>query len=398
MRVFLSYSAEDRSLVEPVYLALRAQGHRVFFDRADLPPGDEYDVRIRRAIEKSQLFIFMLSPTSLEVGSYTLTELGIAQKTWEHPRGKLLPVVLRPIGLDQVPAYLKAITHLEPRGNMAAGVADAVHRIARAQWRARLKTMAMGAAAAGIVFAGAYAYWMNRAPKLEIAGKDGAPAVMIPSGGFMMGDDEESALREVYVSGFYIDKYEVTVARYAKFLKTTGGVRPPEHWHEASLDNAGELPVVGVDWHDADAYCRWAGKRLPTEAEWEKAARGSDGRKYPWGNDEPTSVRANFGKSADSPYKGGLVPVGGREIGRSPYGGHDLAGNASEWVADWFAKGFARGEVRNPKGPTDGISKVIRGGGWYDPPDRLKSTRRMYASPGNRADDVGFRCARDRDL
>ena len=137
MRVFLSYSAEDRKLVEPIYLALRAQRHSVFFDRGDLPPGEEFDVRIRRAIEKSQLFIFMLSPNSLDAGSYTLTELGIAQKTWEHPAGRLLPVVLRPIGFDQVPAYLKAITFLEPEGNMAAGVTDAVHRIALARWRSR---------------------------------------------------------------------------------------------------------------------------------------------------------------------------------------------------------------------------------------------------------------------
>jgi formylglycine-generating enzyme required for sulfatase activity len=257
--------------------------------------------------------------------------------------------------------------------------------------------MAMGAAAAGIVSAGAHTYWMNRAPKLEIAGKDGAPAVMIPTGGFMMGDDEESPLREVYVSGFYIDKYEVTVARYAKFLKTTGGVRPPEYWHEASHDNPAELPVVGVDWHDADAYCRWAGKRLPTEAEWEKAARGPDGRKYPWANDERTSARANFGKSAESPYKGGFFPsavaslVGARTV-RTISPAMLLIG----WrIGSPRASRAARSETR--RGPKDGIGKVIRGGGWYDPPDRLKSTRRMYASPGNRADDVGFRCARDID-
>ena len=94
MRVFLSYSSEDRKLVEPIYLSLRAQGHTVFFDRADLPPGEEYDARIREAIEKSQLFVFMLSPDSLKSGSYTLTELSIAQKTWEYPGGRLLPVVL----------------------------------------------------------------------------------------------------------------------------------------------------------------------------------------------------------------------------------------------------------------------------------------------------------------
>jgi hypothetical protein len=96
MRVFLSYSSSDRTLVEPIYLALRAQGHMVFFDRAELPAGEEYDARIRRAIEKSQLVLFMASPDSLDPGSYTLTELAIAQKTWGHPAGRVLPVILRP--------------------------------------------------------------------------------------------------------------------------------------------------------------------------------------------------------------------------------------------------------------------------------------------------------------
>src|SRR5688572_21281774 len=112
MRVFLSYSSRDRTLVEPIYLALRAQGHTVFFDRANLPAGEEYDVRIRRAIERSQLVLFMVSPDSLEPGSYTLTELGIAQKSWEHPAGKVLPVLLRPIPLEQIPPYLKSVTLL----------------------------------------------------------------------------------------------------------------------------------------------------------------------------------------------------------------------------------------------------------------------------------------------
>jgi formylglycine-generating enzyme required for sulfatase activity len=396
MRVFLSYSSEDRKLVEPIYLALRAQGHAVFFDRGDLPPGEEYDVRIRRAIEKSHLFIFMLSPTSLDAGSYTLTELAIAQKNWDHPSGRLLPVVLRPIHLDQAPAYLKAITLLQPEGNVTASVADAVHRIALARRRARLKKMALGVAAAAIALAGVYVYRMQQPAHPETAGKDGAPAVVIPAGSFTMGDDEDSPQREVYLDAFLLDKYEMTVARYAKFLESTGGVKPPEHWQEARLDSGGELPVIGVDWHDADAYCRWAGKRLPTDAEWEKAARGADGRRYPWGNDAPTPARANFGKSSSaSAYHKGLVRVGGREAGQSPYGVQDLAGNASEWVADWFAEGFRRRDVRNPKGPESGTGKVIRGGGWYDPADRLSSSRRMYASPINRANDVGFRCAAD---
>ena len=133
MRIFLSYAAQDRNLAEAVSLALRAQGHTVFFDRTDLPPGEEYDLRIRRGIEKSQLFVFLLSPDSVDAGSYTLTELGIAQRVWQHPTGKVLPIVIRPVPLELIPAYLKSVTLLEPEGNLPATIADAVHRIALAR-------------------------------------------------------------------------------------------------------------------------------------------------------------------------------------------------------------------------------------------------------------------------
>jgi formylglycine-generating enzyme required for sulfatase activity len=395
MKIFLSYASEDRELVERIYLVLRAQRHKVFFDRTDLPPGEEYDIRIRQAIEASHLVVFFVSPASLEAGSYTLTELHIAQQTWEHPAGRLLPVILRPIGFDRLPPYLKSVTILEPEGNVPAAVADAVHRIGLARHWVLLKKFAAGLAAAIVIGIAAYIYLANRQPSREARGKDGAPAVLIHAGNFTMGDGEEAPLREIYVDAFYLDKHEVTTSRYAKFLHATGSAKPPKGWEVVNLDGGGDLPVVGVDWRDADAYCRWAGKRLPTEAEWEKGARGTDGREYPWGNEEPTSARANFGKSAESPYKGGLSPAGSHEAGKSPYGAQDFAGNASEWVADWFAEGFERGDVRNPKGPQTGTGKVIRGGGWYDPADRIKSTKRYHARPTTRAEDIGFRCARD---
>ena len=146
MRVFLSYASEDRNQAEAIYLSLRGQGHTVFFDRTDLPPGEEYDARIRRAIERSQLLVFLVSPYSLDAGSYTLTELDIAHKTWEHPTGKVLPAVVRPTPLDLIPPYLKSVTLLETEGNLAATVADAVHRIALERRRAKLKAVAKGAA------------------------------------------------------------------------------------------------------------------------------------------------------------------------------------------------------------------------------------------------------------
>src|SRR5262245_7542412 len=206
MKVFLIYASEDRTQAEAIYLALRGQGHTVFFDRTDLPPGEEYDARIRRGIESSQLLVFLVSPYSLDAGSYTLTELDIARKTWEHPTGKVLPVVIRPTPLDRIPPYLKSVTLLETEGNIVATVAEAVHRIALAKRRAILKTVVKGAAMAGIACAGWYFYWTNRQPARETTGKDGAPAVIVPAGNFTMGDDEQSPLREIYLDAFYIDR------------------------------------------------------------------------------------------------------------------------------------------------------------------------------------------------
>ncbi|MGQ0696477.1 MAG: formylglycine-generating enzyme family protein, partial [Nitrospiraceae bacterium] len=173
----------------------------------------------------------------------------------------------------------------------------------------------------------------------KITGKDGAPMVLVPAGEFTMGsdngDEDESPIHRVYVNAFYIDKFEVTNGRFAKFVDAIQS-EPP--WGFADKDTPvtdANRPVRWVNWMDAMSYCLWAGKRLPTEAEWEKAARGTDGRLYPWGNDPPTSAHAVFGlKEGDAET---VSLIGNRMKGQSPYGAHDLAGNLYEWVTDWYA-------------------------------------------------------------
>ncbi|MDE3019958.1 MAG: SUMF1/EgtB/PvdO family nonheme iron enzyme, partial [Nitrospirota bacterium] len=184
-------------------------------------------------------------------------------------------------------------------------------------------------------------------------GQDGAPMVLVPAGEFTMGSnevDDEQPIHQVHLDAFYMDTFEVTTSRYAAFLKATQ-LAPPRRWEEARLPRDADRPVIGVTWFMADNYCRWAGKRLPTEAEWEKAARGTDGRAYPWGNEEPTNDRGNFGKPRWTGYDT-LAPVGSFKSGNSPYGIADMAGNVWEWVADWYAADYyASSPSKNPTGP-----------------------------------------------
>jgi sulfatase modifying factor 1 len=396
MRIFLSYASEDRASADAVRLALQGDGHDVFFDREDLPPGGEFHARIRRGIEESDLVIFLVSPKTLDAGSYTLTEISIAEKTWPTPDDRILPVLLERVKTQDLPAYLSAVTFIDTPGNIPAEVADAVDRIARARRRRRLrKFIPIGLVCVLAVAAVTWWYFANRGTPATRVGKDGTPAALVPAGNFVMGDDENSPTRKLYVDAFYMDRFETTTARYAKYLESTGSDKVPDYWDDVTGKGSEEMPVIGVSWNEANAYCRWAGKRLPTEAEWEKAARGTDGRTFPWGELPPTLERANYENSSPDTYEGALSPVGAHPSGKSPYGVDDLAGNASEWVADWYSESFTSDDVYNPHGPSEGDKKVIRGGGRYDQAVRLSATARQYASPDTRGEDIGFRCASD---
>lgn len=243
-------------------------------------------------------------------------------------------------------------------------------------------------------------------------GKDGAPMVLIPAGPFLMGSNEglpnERPEHTVALKAYYIDQFEITAGRYQKFIESAQRNIPPT-WDDEAAQAMGDLPAVGMSWSDAAAYCKWAGRRLPTEAEWEKAARGTDGRRYPWGHMQPFVDIANYNRGiwvseaitlvpVNSGLEGMSVRHGLKEGGKSPYGLFHMAGNAAEWVADWYDREYyQKTPDANPPGPTSGDKRVIRGGSWADLPTALRVTSRFSAEPDYEDRTIGFRCAMDAD-
>jgi formylglycine-generating enzyme required for sulfatase activity len=229
---------------------------------------------------------------------------------------------------------------------------------------------------------------------------DEAPMTIVSAGDFWMGVDgmqgldDERPRHKVWLEAYSMDVYEVTTRRYAKFLSATGRALPLL-WDSVSLNLHGDRPVIGVDWEDAGTYCRWTGKRLPTEAEWEKAARGTDERRYPWGNQMPSADLANYALGSRFSYSQALMPVGRYEKGKSPYGLYDLAGNVWEWVQDWYGGNYYEvSPERNPTGPEKGQFKVLRGGSWSELPKYLLTYGRFKLPPNTRNSYTGFRCAK----
>lgn len=252
-------------------------------------------------------------------------------------------------------------------------------------------------------------------PKERTNPKDSAVMVFIPAGEFIRGTsnqesaawrrknpdldrgwfDEEKSQRRIYLDGYWIGKYEVTVAQYRKFCQQTKRQMPPEpEW--GWKDNH---PIVNVTWDEATAYCKWASDsanplRLPTEAEWEKAARGTDGRTYPWGNQWDARKCQCSKKDFDDAKS--TAPVGSYPQDVSPFGVQDMAGNVIEWCSDWYGETYYKNAPnRNPKGPEKGQGRVMRGGPWNEYRDIFfRAALRRMSEPDPIAQDAfGFRCA-----
>jgi serine/threonine-protein kinase len=265
-----------------------------------------------------------------------------------------------------------------------------------------------------------------------ISSKDGMTLLYVPAGDFLLGSadtdpdarEDEKPQQTIYLDAFWMDRTEVTVAQFRKFAETSGYVTDAEreggglvyspnevnvksaYWQlpqgSGAPEATGRQPVTQVTWNDAKTYCEWAGRRLPTESEWDKAARGSQGSLYPWGNTfDP--ARLNFcDRSCGAPWRltayddtfSRVSSVGLYPSGASPYNLLDVAGNVWEWVNDYYDfRGYYRFPTANPPGLEIGDQRVARGGSWIDTPDRLRASARLPLNPRVRSNVTGFRCA-----
>jgi formylglycine-generating enzyme required for sulfatase activity len=232
------------------------------------------------------------------------------------------------------------------------------------------------------------------------SGKDGMIQLYVPQGEFLMGESDHPnsnhyPQHKVYVDSFWIDQVAVTNSMYAACMQTDNCTQPaiafnPHYGKWAYRD----YPVTYITWWQARAYCAWVGKRLPTEAEYEKAARGTDGRTYPWGNEPPTPALANFGGLIGEAVSAYRYP-----LGASPYGALGMSGNVREWVWDWFdSKYYAHSPYANPQGPDNGVERSMRGGSAEEDDREIATYRRYNHDPLSPGLSRGFRCVESAGL
>ena len=247
---------------------------------------------------------------------------------------------------------------------------------------------------------------------IRVSPIDGMVMVFVPEGDFWMGktdgNNDERPMRQVFLDAYWIDQSEVTNRMYRACVSDGGCSQPAEtnsatHQGYYTGPQYDDYPVVHVNWNQAQEYCTWAGRWLPTEAEWEKAARGPEGYLYPWGNQKPNSDKMNFAdknfneshadKTVDDSYAD-VAPVGSYPQGASVYGVFDLVGNVWEWVADLYgAQYYREAPAENPTGPSSGLEHVIRGGAYDNNITKANAVNRGYANPIVTGNDLGFRCA-----
>ncbi|TEU10572.1 MAG: TIR domain-containing protein [Anaerolineales bacterium] len=414
--VFISYSRKDIDAANQLAQDLKKAGLDTWWDISDLKGGDAWVRTIQAALKASKYCVVVLSPDAVE------SEWVEKEYTYAIGLGlKIIPILYKKC---EVPMALANIQYIDFRGKKyERGLQELLIALEEDSRRPQKQELVrspvnwkMVGAIAGVIglliALGTWlmpnaihllSNWLSKTPTPS------APPgmVYVPAGEFIMGSNEgesdEQPVHTVYLDAFYIDKYEVTNTQYRKCVEAGACDTPGTITYYDNADYA-QHPVSYVNWNDADAYCRWAGKRLPTEAEWEKAARGIDGQVYPWGNTFD-GTKLNFADKntsfdwSDSNWDDGYAataPGGSYPDGASPYGALDMSGNVWEWVADWHDEGYySRSPKRNPPGPDSDEYRVLRGGSWAIDLGHARCAFRNWSYPWLRFDDVGFRCARD---
>lgn len=398
--VFISYSTKNTAAAEQVCSALEAAEIRCWIAPRDVPAGANWGGVINRAIKECQVFLLLVSDVS-NGSDQVLKEVVIA----DREKKKLIPFFIEAVTLsDDLDYYLPSKQWL-----MGYPPPLEIH----------LSQLITGTRAllqdAPVSIQKPSTPTIEFAPPSEpvtgatrVREKDGMIEVFIPAGEFLMGSDEgavdEKPPHTVHLDAYWIDQTPITNAMFAQFLNERGNRKQNSvNWYvllRGRIRQTGKVwrvekdfelhPVVNVNWYGARAYCEWAGAHLPTEAQWEKAARGTDGRTYPWGSREPDESLVNFNKNIRT-----TTPVGNYPAGASPYGVLDMAGNVWEWCADWYGKAYYRvSPTANPTGPRGGTDRVVRGGSWRDSAIWLRAACRGGGRMSSRTNYSGFRCAR----
>ena len=384
--IFISYAREDRPRAEAIAKALEEHGWSAWWDW-NIPAGKTFRQVIQEQLDRARCVIVLWSATSI-ARKWVIEEASEGEE-----RGILVPVLIERV---RPPLGFRSIQTADLTGWGGETTAPACLRL-------RLDIEALIGAPAPATAKYKPASPVTLQSEARINPKEGLPYVWIAPGEFWMGatpgdnearENEKPRHRVRITSGFRLGETPVTVAEYRRFI----GERPQFEMPPAPDFNPNwskqDHPVVRVTWDEAQAYCQWAGGRLPTEAEWEYAARGGkDGLKYPGGNDIAPE-NANY---SGSKWKG-TSPVGSYPA--NAWGLYDMAGNVWEWVADWYDQDYygtlpSDKAVDNPRGPQQGTLRVLRGGSFIDDARNLRASNRTGGVPGGRYDYVGFRCVRE---
>jgi formylglycine-generating enzyme required for sulfatase activity len=450
-QVFISYSNEesdktdsDRKIADMICSALENEGIRCWIAHRDILAGEDWLDSIVDAVEQSKMIVLIFS-SNTEKSQYVKDEIKLALDNKMRiipfriedfpPKGAYKILKLRSQWIDAFTPPLE--NHVD---RLVRDVRTYLEKDKENEKETETKEKLPLKDKPGDVEAvdsKAKRVYKNQQGFQETDFGDGIIMVSIPPGEFKMGSNEfdsEKPLHTVYLDEYRIGKYAVTVKQFGLFVKDTGYVTEAEssggaytwtgetwekrkdiNWKNPGFEQEGSHPVVCVSWNDALEYCKWLSGtkkgsfKLPTEAQWEKAARGTDKRKYPWGNPAPSGERANFADKqawvkakiswADKDIDDGhayTAPLGSYPAGASPYGLLDMAGNVWEWCGDWYDENYYKNSPKkNPLGPDGGTLRVLRGGGWFNDAESLRCTFRGYHYPSDRFDYVGFRLCQD---